>query len=67
MTTAKWTINTGAQEDLGYPAARLNEKGCLPVWGWRCSNKRGFETPAVLGTAKSIRNSQIWGSGFGVC
>jgi hypothetical protein len=36
----------------------LNEKGYLPVWGWRCSNKRAFESPAVLGTAKSIRNKQ---------
>jgi hypothetical protein len=26
-------INTGAQEDLSYPAARFNEKGCLQVWG----------------------------------
>jgi hypothetical protein len=33
MTTAKWTINTGEQEDFCYPAARFNEKGCLPVWG----------------------------------
>jgi hypothetical protein len=33
MTTAKWTINTGEQQDLHYLAARLNEKGCLPVWG----------------------------------
>jgi hypothetical protein len=51
----KMDITTGAQQELGYPAARLNEKGCLPVWGWRCSNKRAFETPAVLGTAKSIK------------
>jgi hypothetical protein len=33
MTTAKWTINTGEQQHLRYPAARFNEKGCLPVWG----------------------------------
>ncbi len=35
MTTAKWTINTGEQQqhDLRYPAARFNEKGCLLVWG----------------------------------
>jgi hypothetical protein len=34
MTTAKWTINTGEQQDLGhYPRARFTEKGCLPVWG----------------------------------
>jgi len=35
MTTAKWTINTGEQQqhDLRYPAARVNEKGCLLVWG----------------------------------
>jgi hypothetical protein len=26
-------INTGAQQDLCYPAARFNEKGCLQVWG----------------------------------
>jgi hypothetical protein len=26
-------INAGAQQDLGSPAARLNEKGSLPVWG----------------------------------
>jgi hypothetical protein len=38
MTTAKWTFNTGEQQDLRFPAApRFNEKGCLPVWGWRCS------------------------------
>jgi len=34
MTTAKWTINTGEQQqDLCYRAARFNEKGLLPVWG----------------------------------
>jgi hypothetical protein len=33
MTTAKWTINTGEQQDLLYPAARFNEKRCLLVWG----------------------------------
>jgi hypothetical protein len=33
MTTAKWTINTWEQQDLHYPAARFNEKGCLPGWG----------------------------------
>jgi hypothetical protein len=33
MTTAKWTINTPEQQDLHYPAARFNEKGCLPEWG----------------------------------
>jgi hypothetical protein len=33
MTTAKWTISTGEQQDLHYPAARFNEKGCLLVWG----------------------------------
>jgi hypothetical protein len=26
-------INTGAQQDLRYPAPRFNEKGCLQVWG----------------------------------
>jgi hypothetical protein len=31
-------INTGSQQDLHYPVARFNEKGCLEVWGWRCSN-----------------------------
>ncbi len=37
MTTAKWTISTGEQQqNLCYPAARFNEKGCLLVWGWRC-------------------------------
>jgi hypothetical protein len=25
--------NTGAQQDLSYPAARFNEKGCLQGWG----------------------------------
>jgi hypothetical protein len=25
-------INTGAQQDSRYPAARFNEKGCLQVW-----------------------------------
>jgi hypothetical protein len=33
MTTAKWTINTGEQQDLRDPAARFHEKGCLLVWG----------------------------------
>jgi hypothetical protein len=33
MTTAKWTINIGEEQDFRYPAARFNEKGCLPVWG----------------------------------
>jgi hypothetical protein len=33
MTTAQWTINTGAQQDLHYRAPRLNEKWCLPVLG----------------------------------
>jgi len=37
MTTAKWTISTGEQQDLRYPAAGFNEKGWLPVWGWRPS------------------------------
>jgi hypothetical protein len=32
MITAKWTINTREQQDLRYPAARFNEKGCLQVW-----------------------------------
>jgi len=36
MTSAKWTINIGEQQDLRYPAARFNEEGCLPVWEWRC-------------------------------
>jgi len=26
-------INRGAQQDSRYRGARLNEKGCLPVWG----------------------------------
>jgi hypothetical protein len=38
-TTAKWTINTREQQNLRYSAVRFNEKGCLPVWGWRCSKK----------------------------
>jgi len=33
MTTAKWTMSTGEQQDVRYSAARFNEKGCLPVWG----------------------------------
>jgi hypothetical protein len=37
MTTSKWTINTEEQQNLCYPSARFNEKGCLLVWGWRCS------------------------------
>jgi hypothetical protein len=32
MTTAKWTINSGQQQDLHYRAARFNEKGCSLVW-----------------------------------
>jgi len=45
MTTAKWTINTGEQQqqDLCYPAARSNEKGCLLVWGWRCCKAGGVK------------------------
>jgi len=31
MTSAKWTIHLREQQDLRYPAARLNEKGCLPL------------------------------------
>jgi hypothetical protein len=31
MTTAKWTINTGEQQDLHYCAARFEAKGCLLV------------------------------------
>jgi hypothetical protein len=27
MTTAKWTTNTGEQQDLRCPGARFNEKG----------------------------------------
>jgi hypothetical protein len=26
-------INRGAHQDLRYPIARFNEKGCLLVWG----------------------------------
>jgi hypothetical protein len=26
-------INTGEEHELGYPAGRFNEKGCLQVWG----------------------------------
>jgi hypothetical protein len=26
-------INTGAEQESRYPAARFNEKGCLQVWG----------------------------------
>jgi hypothetical protein len=33
MTTAKWTINPGEQQDLLDPAARFHEKVCLLVWG----------------------------------
>jgi hypothetical protein len=33
MSTAKWTINTGKQQDLYFPAARFNEKVCLLGWG----------------------------------
>jgi hypothetical protein len=34
MTTAKWTINTGTQQqDLRYPAARFDEKGCFQFAG----------------------------------
>jgi hypothetical protein len=36
MTTAKMDINRRAQQDLRYPAARFNEKGCLQGVGWRC-------------------------------
>jgi hypothetical protein len=33
MTTAKWTSNSGEQQDLCYPAARFNKNGCLLVLG----------------------------------
>jgi hypothetical protein len=33
MTTAKWTINSGEQQDFLDPAARFHEKVCLLVWG----------------------------------
>jgi hypothetical protein len=33
MTTAKWTIHPGEQQDLHYPAARFNEKGCFACVG----------------------------------
>jgi hypothetical protein len=33
MTTAKWTIDDGEQQDLRYPDARFNEKECLLAWG----------------------------------
>jgi hypothetical protein len=29
----KIDIHTGAEQELCYPAARFNEKGCLEVWG----------------------------------
>jgi hypothetical protein len=45
MTITKWTINTGEQQHLCYPAARFNEKGCLLVWG-------GGEMPSVLTQCK---------------
>jgi hypothetical protein len=32
MTTAKWTITSGQQQDLHYPAARFNAKGRSLVW-----------------------------------
>jgi hypothetical protein len=33
MTTAKWTINTGAQQDLRYPAAKIEWKGVFADMG----------------------------------
>jgi hypothetical protein len=33
MTTAKWTINTGEQRDLHYPASRFSEKGVFACVG----------------------------------
>jgi hypothetical protein len=33
MTTAKWTSIQERSRIQRYPAARFNEKGCLPVWG----------------------------------
>ncbi len=44
MTTAKWTMNTEQPQELRYPAARFNEKGCLPVWAWRCSKYPTLKT-----------------------
>ncbi len=49
MTTAKWTWMSNShcpnpQQKNDFKAvkmttARFNEKGCLQVWGWRCSTK----------------------------
>jgi hypothetical protein len=37
MTTAKSTSIHDQEQESRYRAARFNEKGCLQVWGWRCS------------------------------
>jgi hypothetical protein len=36
MTTAKWTISTGEQQDLHYLVARFDEKGLFASVRWRC-------------------------------
>jgi len=43
MTTAKWTINTGVQQDLRYHVARFSEKGCWQVWAWICPYPASME------------------------
>jgi hypothetical protein len=37
LKALKWTMNTGEQQELRYPAARFNEKGCFAGVGWRCA------------------------------
>jgi hypothetical protein len=43
MTTAKWTINTGVQQDFGLSCCKeLMKRVVLQVWGWRCSKSSYF-------------------------
>jgi hypothetical protein len=45
-------INTGAQKDQRYLDARLNEKGCLKVWGG----------DALSSASPPIPSKYIWAS-----
>ncbi len=54
----KWPVQNGPsipeeQQDLRYPAATLNEKGCLPLWGGDAlTHYAGFLFAAVFSLAK---------------
>jgi hypothetical protein len=54
MTTAKWTINTGEQQDLPYPPARFNEwKGVF------ASSVGGVERDALSCNIEQVQKLQL--------